>query len=123
MYLFACDFVPVHLIDFPEADFNGSDWISTDPVVVLEAFVNHDEQGENHGDVFLASPDNREVYVHGAGFLSNKHYWGSRWQFTAIARTTSKRCCNKTHHSSGRCHLHRDFMKPTPDSLYYKQIM
>jgi hypothetical protein len=121
---FACDYVPVHLIDFPVAELDGRKLIPTDPMVVMEAIVNHDElepqSGENQGGVFLASPDEREVYVRGAGFLSNKQYWGSKWLCTAIARTTNKRCCNKTHHSSGRCHLHRDFTrypKPTPNIL------
>jgi hypothetical protein len=50
-------------------------------MVVMEAIVNHDEMrdifGERQGDVFVASPENREeVYVHGAGLLSNKQYWG-----------------------------------------------
>lgn len=34
---FACDYVPVHLIDFPVADLNGQKLIPTDPMVVMEA--------------------------------------------------------------------------------------
>lgn len=123
---FACDYVPVHLIDFRVADLNGQKLIPTDPMVVMEAIVNLDEMGgipgERQGDVFLASPENREVYVYGARLLSNKQYWGSKCQCTAIERTTSKRCRNKTHHSFGICHLHRDltrYREPTPDSLSF----
>lgn len=78
---FACDYVPLHLIDFPVVDLNGQKLIPTDPMVVMEAIVNHDGleaiSGEGHGDVFLVSPADKEVLVHGSGFLSNKQYWGS----------------------------------------------
>lgn len=127
---FACEYVPVHLIDFPMAELHGQKLIPTDPMVVMEAIVDHDElvpmQGETHqGDIYLASPAGKEVYVHGAGLLSNKEYWGSKWQCTAIAKRTTRRCRNKTHHSSGRCHLHRDFIRypePTPDNLSFDKL-
>jgi hypothetical protein len=107
---FACVYVPVHLLDFPVVELNGQKIIPTDPMVVIEAIVNHDEteyiHKEKQGGVYLASPEEREIFVHGVGLLSNKQYWGSKWQCAVIARTSSRRCSNKTHHSSGRCHLH-----------------
>jgi hypothetical protein len=35
----------VHLIDYPVAEFNGRKLIPTDPIVVIEAIIDHDEQG------------------------------------------------------------------------------
>eukprot|EP01036_Dinobryon_divergens_P028237 gene28237-37150_t len=114
---FSCESVPMHLLDFPVANFNGHQVIPKDKMIVIEAIVNHDGQQRpnaaqahlQHGDLYLASPTGEEIYVKGAGILSNKRYWGYKWRCTAMARTTHKRCCNKTHDSSGRCHLHRDF--------------
>ena len=115
---FSCENVPIHLLDFPVANFNGHQVIPKDMMIVADAIVNDDGQQQpnaaqahqQHGDVNLASPTGEEIYVQGAGILSNKHYWGSKWRCTAAtARTTRKRCCNKTHDLSGRCYLHRDF--------------
>jgi hypothetical protein len=121
---FSCEYVPVHLLDFPVVELNGRKYNPAHPMVVIEAIVHHDETEyilkEKQGGVYLASLEEREIFVHGVGLLSNKQYWGSKWQCTAIARTSSRRCSNKTHHSSGRGHLRRDFPRypqPTKDNI------
>eukprot|EP01032_Pedospumella_encystans_P012352 gene12352-14298_t len=40
---FACDYVPVHLINFPVAHMNGRFFHPKDPIVVIEAILNHDQ--------------------------------------------------------------------------------
>ena len=90
---FSYENVPMHLLD------NGHQVIPKDMMIVTEAIVNHDGQQQpsaaqsrqQHGDVYLASPTGEEIYVQGAGMLSNKYYWGSKWRCTATARTTRKR--------------------------------
>jgi hypothetical protein len=36
---FACEYVPIHLIDFPVVEFNGRQLIPTDPMIVSDAIV------------------------------------------------------------------------------------
>lgn len=109
---FICSFVPVDLVEFPNVVIEGCVVMPTDPITVVEAIVDHDGQlgvdVEQPDCLHLVSPEGKEVLVSEGAILSNIPYWGSRWQCIATAKTTHKRCRNRTHDVLRVCLIHRE---------------